>query len=83
MPLLIPVGGHLFTPDVLSKAVAEAEAAHPGKSNILKGAVDSNGLAVVLVLGADSDRVNWNVHTAFTKDVSGSYAFGAGGSIAW
>lgn len=81
--LLIPVGGtsHFFTPDALSKAVTEAEVDHPGKANVLKGAVDSNGVNVVLALGSQDGK--WKVATAFSKDWKGSQSFGATGSIAW
>lgn len=82
--LLIPVGlgsNHFFTPDALQKAVASAEADHPGKSNILKGTVDSNGAQVVLVMASQDGK--WKLQTAFSKDWQGHSSLGASGSIAW
>ena len=79
--LLLPIGNHFFTPAALEAAVAAAEAEHPGKANVLKGTVDSNGVSVVLALGSKDGT--WKVHTAFSHDPTNGNTFGAGGSIAW
>jgi hypothetical protein len=80
--ILLPTGGgHFFTPDALAKAITAAEANHPGKANVLQGAVDADGVKVVLVLGSQDGR--WKVATSFAKDWTGSQAFGATGSVAW
>lgn len=79
--LLIPIANHMFSPERLAAAVEQAEKDHPGKANVLKGTVDSQGVNVVLALGNDAGT--WKVQTAFTKDWTGSVAFGASGSVAW
>ena len=81
MNLLLPVGGHLFTPEALQKAAAEAMADHPGAERVLKGTVDANGISTVLVIGAKDGHVK--VSTAFSHDWQGHNMFGASGSIAW
>ena len=79
--LLLPVGNHFFTPEALKAAVDAAEADHPGKNNVLKGTVDSNGANVVLGLASQDGR--WKVQTAFAHDWTGSNTVGASGSVAW
>ena len=79
--LLIPVGSHLFTPDALQKAAADAMTDHPGATRVLKGTVDANGINTVLVLGSRDGQ--WKVSTAFSHDWAGNNTFGVAGSVAW
>jgi len=81
MDVMLPVNGHLFSADALQKYAKEATDAHPGKSNILKGAVDSTGAHVVLVIGTNDG--NLKIETAYAHDWQGNNTFGVGGSFAW
>ena len=80
--LLLPVGPHFFTPDALQAAATAAVANLPaGHTNVVTGAVDSNGAKVILVLGSKDGA--WKVQTAFAHDWTGNNTFGAAGSYSW
>lgn len=79
--ILVPLGTHFFSPEALQKAAAEAQADHPGKTKVLKGAVDSNGQQVVLALG--NKEGTWKFSTAFSHDNASGFGLGAAGSVAW
>lgn len=78
---LVPIANHLFSPEKLKAAMADFQKENPGKQSGLKGSVDSNGVNVALVLGSEDGKLK--VITSFSKDWTGSVAFGAAGSIAW
>lgn len=79
--VLVPVGNHFFSPESLQKAAAEAIAEHPNDKRVFKGAVDSNGINTVLVIGSQDGRKKFS--TSFSHDWQGDNRFGASGSFAF
>lgn len=85
MNLLLPIGSHFFSPEALKKAVEEAAAKHPGKTNVLLAQVDAAGIKTVLMLGNDPlNKTQWKVYGAFSHDwATNGNTFAGGGSVAW
>jgi len=82
--VLVPIGAHLFSAAALQQyAAAAALEIAPGKTGILKGGVDADGVKVVLVLTVDVKAAVVKVMTAYAHDVTGDDRFAFGASVSF
>ena len=84
MNLLVPIGTHMFDAAALQKAVADVVAKHPGKTTILSGQLDADGIHCVIAIQKKTESgMDYRINAAFTHSLTTGTTFAGGGSVAW